>query len=322
MAIIANTYKSYESKGNRENLSDVIYNISPEETPLISMIGREEVEGTLFEWQTDALGAVSTGNAQLEGDDYTTFPAVTPTKRVGNYAQISTKLLIVSGTQEKLKKAGRKSEIAYQMSMRGPELRRDIEAITFENIGGDAGGAAVTRKTATLGAWVKTNVDKAGDGANPVYTSGVPAAARTDGTNRAFTVTILKNAIQILWSAGGTPKYLFVGPVNKQRVSGFAGIATTVVNVNASASNTTILAAADVFASDFGKVIVMPSRWQRERDGWLLDPEYVKIREFRGVMVEELAKTGDATKKLMLTEWGLQVKQEAGLALCADLTTT
>lgn len=323
MAALTNTYKTYESKGNREELSDVIYNISPEETPLVSMIGREGCDSTTPEWQTDALGAVSTGNAQVEGNDYTSFPAVTPSVRVGNHCQISTKLLMVSGTQERIKKAGRKSEVAYQMSMRGPELRRDIEAIIFENIGGDAGGATTARKTATLGAWVKTNVVKEADGGNPAYTSGVPGAARTDSaTPVAFDETDLKEVIRSVWTAGGKTRYLFVGPVNKQKVSGFAGIASKVINSQNTDTAATILAAADVYQSDFGKLVIMPSRWQRERDAWLIDPEYLKIRELRGFGIEDLAKTGDATKKLLLTEWALQVKQEAALGLRADVTTT
>ncbi len=323
MSIVTNTYTRYEAKGLREQLSEAIYNIAPEDTPFVSSAGKHSIKQTLFEWQTDSLGAVDTGNAQLDADDISSFPAVTPTVRVGNYSQISRKLLIVSGTLDAVDKAGRDNELSYQMSQRSAEIKRDLEAICFENIGGDAGGTATARKTATMGAWVKTNVDKHSSGGNPAYTSGVPGAPRTDGTLRAFTETIHKNVAQLVWASGGRLKSCFLGPVNKQRASGFSGVVTRNFDMsNTNAKPTAAIAAVDIYVTDFGVVKFLPSRFQRERDAWYLDFEYISIGHLRPYQTIKLAKTGDAEKRMLLVEWGLQVKQEAALGLAADLTTT
>lgn len=322
MAVVSGTYLKYDAKGLREQLTETIYNISPDETPFTSSLERVGVDQTLFEWQTDSLAAVVTTNAQLEGDD-ASYSTPSATVRVGNYTQISSKTGIVSGTLDRVNKAGRKSELAYQKAKRGKELKRDIEAMALLPTGGDAGGAGTARLAAALGAWIKTNDSLGTSGASPVYTSGVPGAARTDGSQRAFTETILKSVLQSVWTAGGTPKVLQVGPFNKGVVSGFSGIATRNFDLsNTSAKPTAIIASADVYVSDWGVVRVMPNRYQRERDGWVLDFEMLALGFLRPIFTEALAKTGDAEKFQMIGEWTLQVKQEAGLGLAADLTTS
>jgi len=225
MSIVSNTFTTYSAKGIREDLSNVITNISPEETPYMSNIGRETVSNTLFEWQTDAL-ADAAANAQLEGDDVASFDSVTATVRLTNYAQISRKTIVLSNTEEVVNKAGRRSELAYQIAKRGSELKRDQEFVMLNGGIAVAGNTTTARVTASLGAFVKTNTDKQTNGVDPSYTT-LPNSARTDGNVRTFTETILKNVIQKVWSAGGTPKILMCGPVNKQRVSGFSGIAST-----------------------------------------------------------------------------------------------
>lgn len=323
MAIVANTYTRYDAKGLRESLADIIYDISPEETPFLSSAGRGSADQTLEEWQTDVLASADTTNAQLEGDDISSYPAVTPSVRVGNYMQISRKLLVLSDTMEAVDKAGRDSELAYQLARRGIELKIDIESMCFENIGGVAGGTNTARKAAGLGAWVKSNDDLAGDGGSPTYTSGVPSTARTDGTNRAFTETILKSVVQTMWTSGANLRSCFVGPVNKQRLSGFSGVVTRNFDMsNVDPKPTAIISAVDVYVSDFGTLKIIPSRWQRERDAWFLDFEYLSVDYLRPFQTVELAKTGDAHKRMMLAEWTLVVKNEAALGLAADLTTT
>lgn len=323
MSVPSGTFIKYDAKGLREQLSDAIYNISPEDTPFMSAIGRgPKAKGTLVEWQTDSLAAVDTTNAQVEGDDasYTT-PAATV--RVGNYTQISRKTLSLSGSLQEHEAAGRKDEEAYQMQKRSAELKRDMEAILLTNQGADAGGSTTARKIASMGAWLKTNVDKASDGSNPTYTSGVPLAGRTDGTQRAFTETIAKNVIQLAWSSGGSPRTLMCGPVNKAKVSAFSGIATRNFDLsNVAPKATAIIAAADVYVSDFGTLRVIPNRFQRERDAWVLDFEMLSVRMYRPFKREKMAKTGDADKTLLLVEWTLQVNQEAALGAAFDLTTS
>ena len=320
MAIVTNTFTTFDAKGIREDLSNIITNIAPEETPFQSNIGRESISNSLFEWQTDTLAAAA-ANKQIEGDDVSSFDAVTATVRLQNYAQISRKTIVLSATEEVVNKAGRRSELAYQIAKRSSELKRDQEFTMLNGAVAAAGSTSVARGTASLGAFVKTNVDKASDGTNPSYTT-LPNSARTDGTVRTFTETILKNVIQQVWTSGGTPKILMTGPVNKQRVSGFSGIASSRFNINGGEKPATLIGAVDLYVSDFGTVAVIANRFQRERDAWVLDPEYAKMTVLRPYQQVELAKTGDAEKRMLLVEWGHKVLAENAHGLAADLITS
>ena len=320
MAIVSNTFTTYSAKGIKEDLSNVITNIAPEETPFQSNIGRETIQNTLFEWQTDTL-ADAAANAQLEGDDVGTFDAVVATVRLTNYAQISRKTIVLSNTEEVVNKAGRRSELAYQIAKRGSELKRDQEFIMLNGGVAVAGNTTTARVTASLGAFVKTNTDKQTNGVDPSYTT-LPNSARTDGNVRTFTETILKNVIQKVWTAGGNPKILMCGPVNKQRVSGFSGIASSRFNINGGEKPAVLIGAVDIYVSDFGNVAVIANRFQRERDAWVLDPEYAKMTVLRPYQQVELAKTGDAEKRMLLQEWGLKILAENAHGLAADLITS
>jgi len=320
MAIVTNTFTTFDAKGIREDLSNIITNIAPEETPYMSNIGRESISNSLFEWQTDTLAAAA-ANKQIEGDDVSSFDSVTATVRLQNYAQISRKTIILSATEEVVNKAGRRSELAYQIAKRSAELKRDQEFTMLNSAVAAAGSTSTARGTASLGAFIKTNVDMQTNGANPSYTT-LPSSARTDGNVRTFTETILKNVIQQVWTAGGTPKILMCGPVNKQRVSGFSGIASSRFNINGGDKPATLVGAVDVYVSDFGNVSVIANRFQRERDAWVLDPEYAKMVVLRPYQQIELAKTGDAEKRMLLVEWGHKVLAENAHGLAADLTTS
>jgi hypothetical protein len=325
MTLVSGTATRYDMKGLRESLHDRIYNISPEETPFISGAGRgPAAKQTLEEWQTDSLAAADGTNAQLEGDD-ASFSTPAASTRVGNYTQIMRKTLILSDTLEQVDKAGRRSELAYQLAKRGAELKRDTETVVLRAQAGDAGGTGTARTLAALNAWVKTNVDfYTTDGGNPTYTSGVPSAVRTDGgTLRNFTETIGKNVIQSCWTAGANPGVLMVGPHNKQYVSAnWTGIATRNYDLsNVAPRSMAAIASIDVYVNDFGVLRVIPNRFQRERDAWFLDFDYVELRYLRPLRQTKLAKTGDAEKRMMIQELTLVVKQEAALGLAADLVT-
>ena len=320
MAIVANTFTRYSAIGIREDLSNVIYNISPEETPFISNVSRENVKNTYFEWQTDALDAASSSNAALEGDDISSFSAVTPTARVGNYTQISRKDVIISGTLESVDKAGRRSELTYQLAKMGAALKRDMESSLLANQAAVAGNTTTARRTAGLPAWLTSNTSFGTGGADPTVGS-TPTAARTDGTQRAFTETLLKEVVAEVWTSGGTPKMLMVGAFNKQAASAFSGIATKFRDVPAG-QQAQIIGAADVYVSDFGTVNIVPNRFQRARDAFVVDPEYASLAILRPIQQMELAKTGDAEKRLMLVEYGLKVSNQAAHGIVADLTTS
>lgn len=317
MAVQTNTFSTFQSKGIRESLSDVISRVAMEETPFISNAGKKSVSNTFFEWQQQDLAAVDLNNAQLEGDDHT-YSAVTPTVRVGNYTQIMRKTFLISETEEKVRKAGRASEINYQKILKGLEIRRDAEAILLSNQGASAGDATTNpRKSASVLAFIKTNTNIGAGGANPVYTN-IPTATRTDGTQRAFTEVIVKDLLQQLYKAGAKTDMVMVGPVNKQKFSTFAGIAQ--LRTETGKKTATIVGAADVYIGDFGPVSIVPNAFMRERDALFIDTDYVSINTLRPYQCEEMAKTGDARKFLCLAEWGLEVTNERGLAIAADLT--
>jgi hypothetical protein len=320
MAIVTNTFTTFDAKGIREDLSNIITNIAPEETPYMSNVGRESISNSLFEWQTDTLASAA-ANKQLEGDDVTSFDSVTATVRLQNYAQISRKTIVLSATEETVNKAGRRSELAYQIAKRSAELKRDQEFSMLNGAVAAAGNTTTARGTASLQAFIKTNYDMQTNGANPTYTT-VPTGARSDGNVRTFTETILKNVIQQVWTSGGTPKILMTGPVNKQRVSGFSGIASARYNLNGGDRPATIIGAADIYVSDFGQVQVVPNRFQRERDAFVIDPDYAKVTMLRPYQQVELAKTGDAEKRMLIVEWGHKVLAENAHGIAADLVTS
>lgn len=322
MAIVANTFTSFDSVGIREELSNIISNISPETTPFQSNVGSENVSNTYFEWQTDSLNAVST-TPRVDGDDVTSFDATGSTTRVGNYTHILRRTLIIADNLGSQDAAGRNDELAFNLAKRGKELKRDIEAVLLDNNAQVAGNSSTARETAGLGAWIATNTVK--------QTGGTPAGADPtgDGTDArtddsvpaAFTEAMLKSAMQKAYTAGGEPSILMVGPFNKTQVSGFAGIAAQRYQAP-SDSPTTIIGAADVYMSDFGTLSVIPNRFQRERDAWLLDPEYASVCYLRPIQAIDLAKTGDAEKKMVIAEMGLKVSNEAAHAGIFDLTAS
>ncbi|MBT5637985.1 MAG: DUF5309 domain-containing protein [Candidatus Peribacter sp.] len=316
MSIVANTFTRYSSIGIREELSNVIKNISPEDTPFQSNIRSESVSNTYFEFQTDELSAAA-ANAQLDGDDIATFSAVTPSVRLGNYTQIMRKDFVLADNLEVINSAGRKSEIAYQLAKVGSELKRDVEYNLLSNQGQAAGSTTVARKTRGLPSWISTNVSKGTSGANATAAT----AARTDGTQRAMTEAMLKTVVQSMWNEGGKPKMVMVGPHVKTVISGFTGIAGQRFNVDGNKPGT-IIGAADIYVSDFGNLEIVPNRFQRARDAFVLDPELCSVATLRPMKQVKLAKTGDAEKRMVLCEVGLKVDQEAGLGLIADLSTS
>lgn len=320
----AGTYQTYTQIGQREDLTDVIWDISPTETPVTRNGGREDVDAVLHEWQTDALATAVTTNTQAEGYSITTFDTATPTVRVGNRCIISSKDVSVSGTADRVSKAGRKSELRYQLLKRGKEIKRDIEyMVTAANANTGAGSSGTARNLASLLHWVKTNVSLASGSTTPGWTSGVPLNARTDapGTDlRTFTETILKSVMQLGFTSGADFSMLVTGPVNKQRVSGFPGISSQ--RSETGKGPVTIIGTADIYLSDFGKLSIVPNRFQRERDAWFLNPEFYALGFLRGIKQEELAKTGDATKYHILGEWTFIVRNEKALGCAGDLTTT
>jgi hypothetical protein len=314
MAIVTNTFQTFTAIGNREDLSDIIYNISPTDTPFMSSIGKEKAEGTLHEWQTDALAAAAT-NAQVEGDEIA-FTAVVPTSRINNRTQISRKSVIVSGTQDTVNTAGRNQELAYQISKNAKELKRDMELVLCNNQSAAVGGAAAARTSSGLASWIQTNINAIGaNGA--VGGVDTPGILRTNGTQRAFTEAQLKGVAASCWNSGGDPSMIMLGSFNKQKLSGFTGGSTKMTQ----ADDKKLVAAIDIYESDFGSMTVVPNRFSRSRDVFVLQPDMWAVAYLRDFQMIDLAKTGDAQKKAMLAEYTLVAKNEAANGAIFDLTT-
>jgi hypothetical protein len=317
MALPTNTFATYESIGNREDLSDVVYRIDPTETPFMSGIEKEKAAAVAHEWQTQALAAVNTGNAQLEGDD-AVADATTSTVRLGNICQISRKTPRVTGTQRAVEHAGRDDEMAYQEMLKGLELKRDMEAILVgTNQAKAAGNDATARTTASVLSWIKTNTSKGTGGADPAAALG--ANTRTDGTPRLFTEANLKGVLQSIWNNGGKPDTIMTGGFNKQVFSTFTGRASPIEETKSKK----ITASVDAYESDFGTLKIVPNRFQRARDVLVLQMEmwglaYLNGRKF---VSTPLAKTGDSDWKLLLSEYALEARNEKASGGVFDNTT-
>jgi hypothetical protein len=297
---------TYTGKGIAESFEDIIFDISPEDTPLLSIAKRSSAGQTFHQWQTDSLAAAGTNRA-LEGDD-STFATLAATTVLGNYTQISSKTVQISNTYDVVRKYGRKSEVAYQLMKAGKEMKRDMEYAIVRNQASSAGGAATARSSAGIESWITNRVLATGStsGTTPGFSGGT-VAAPTDGTQVTFIEADLKSALQLAWTDGGEPSLILMSATNKARFSGFAGIATKFVDVQIK-TQATITGAADVYVSDFGNHTVKLDRFMRDQAVLCVDPGYVGLASLRPLSKEELAKTGDSTKYLLTAEYALVVQ--------------
>ncbi len=313
MAIYADAYETFDSNDKREDLANVIYNISPTDTPFMSSIGTGNCAGTLHEWQTDSLVAAAT-NVVMEGDNAPSRQLVATSKLL-NYTQISTKPVVVTGTQEVVSKAGVTSEMAYQIAKAGKELKRDMEFdLTGVNVA-TVGSSGTGRRLRGYEAWCNTN-DAHGAGGSTHGTTG----AVTDGTQRVLTEALVKSSLKSCFDEGGNPDLMLVGSFNKQKVSGFTGNSTRMDM----AEDRSLVATIDVYVSDFGEVRVVADRILRSsgRTTMIVDTEMWSTAMLRPFQVQDLAKTGDAEIKQLLVEYTLVSKNEKASAKIADCTTS
>lgn len=318
MALPTNTATTYANVGIREDLSDTIYRVAPEETPFTNNIGTGKATATFHEWQTENLAAAVDSNAVLEGDDATLDAANIPV-RVGNRTQISDKTAVVSGTNDAVDKAGRATEMARQIMLKGMELARDIEKQMLSNQASNAGAAGTARVSAGIESWIVTNASR-GVGGSAGGFSGGTVAAPTDGTQRAFTETLLKAAQLAAFNSGGKPTQLYMAGGQKQIFSGFSGIATKYIE-QTQERQAVIIGASDVYVGDFGRLSAIPHPYGvRARTVIGIDPRRVRKSLLRPMRNWALAKSGDTDKRQMLEEYCLQVDNEAAHFVVADLS--
>lgn len=319
-----------EGDNVREDFTDVIYNISPTEVPFQANAGRGNADQTLHEWQIDELAAVDTGNAAIDGADFGA-DASDPAQRIGNFCQISIKYIAVSRRANIVNKAGRKSELSYQIAKKGKELRRDVEAISTRNQAALQGNSTTASLTGTLGAWIRTNTDRGATGTDPALsgtTFGQPTTAAGDGTVRALQEIDMLALLRDAYIQGGNPNMIMVGPTVKQLFSNYmftanARIATQRQDQGpVNRGGVSVVGAVDVYVSDFTVIDVVPNRFQRERDMWILDSEYWEIAYLDGYKTEAISKIGDAERRHILVDWSVQSNNEAASAVLADIDET
>lgn len=314
MAMVVGSFTTYQAKANREDLSNSIYNIDPFDTPIVSMARRRNAKNRTFDWQTEFLPTVDPNNAQPEGFELTRAVGQ-PTVRLTNVSQISARDATVSGSQEASDAAGKGSEMGHQMAMKSKVLKSDIETIACSRQARvDGADPNTPRKTEAIAHWLGRATDKAAAVAGAVapgtVVTGLPVAA-TDAfaavagvSQVALTEAMLGDAMQKAYTNGAKPDSFVVPPAVKRTVSTFDGRNGSQVLVG----KTEVVATVDIIATDFGRVKCLPSRWLAADVGLLLDPDYVAIAYFRNFRQHQIAKIGDAETRLILAEWGVEMR--------------
>lgn len=335
------TQETFDTTGQRESLSDLIYNISPTETPYLMMAGRGSASATLEEWQMDQLAAAG-DNAAVEGllVESADIDKAVPTVRMANHTQISDKNISITGTIEVTSKAGRASELSYQLAKRAKELKRDLEhtmvgqATVALMVSSEGTGAGATpRRSGAVQSffhadWTTTNttllgihISRGTGGADGGFIEATKLlVAPTDAAaadQRALLESDLKGVIQGAWTNGGDPSVVMAGPFNKTVISGFSGNSTRFDR----GEDKRLVASIDVYVSDFGEHRIVPNRFQRERDVFVFTPELHSVKYLRPFRQHALAKVGDSEDRTLLVEWTLCVQNHAGDGIVADLTT-
>lgn len=295
------TFLSTAAIGNREDLTDIIYRISPTQTPVLNLASKTKATATTHEWQTQDLAAASGSNEAAEGAD-ASDKTVTPTVRLTNRTQISTKAVYVSGTQMSgVNPAGRKDELGYQVSLASLELKRDMETALCQN---DLSVGGATRRSRGLRGWVVDNVNRNGGTLASYTASGGLGSAYTPGTQRAFVESQVKDVLQQIFTAGGMPDTIMLPPAAKQTFSGFTGNATRMDK----SEDSKLYAAVDFYVSDFGTIEAVPNRFMASRDVFILQSDKLAVAYMRPFQTKELAATGDAEKRELIVEWTLECR--------------
>lgn len=320
MAAPTNTATTLTQKGNREDLTDILERVAPETTPFSSNSGAgTPATAPYHEWQLETLATPSGDNAQLEGDDTTTY-AENVTTRVGNICQIAKKPFSISGTQEATKKAGRKSEINRHRTLKSIEIKTDFEAAFLRNGASRAESGSDPRLTAGVLAWLTSNVSRGAGGSNGGFSAGIVAAA-TNGTQRTLTEALFKTVMQSIFNNSGVSKarHAYMSAAHKQAFSAFTGI-SNIRNEAKGESQATIYGAADVYISDFGKITTIPVAYGLTRDLLIADHDYLGVSTLRAMEEQKLAKTGDAEKRQIIAEKTLEVRNQKAMGVIADLS--
>lgn len=313
MAVPTNTLQTYQSANNAENVTEIVMNIDPIDTPTLTLAKKTTAEATYTQWPIESLSAVDAANANIEGDDATVDASTTPTL-VGNHTQLMDKVASVTTTQNAIKKYGVKNEMAKQMAKKAKELKRDMETTMMLNQARVVGAAGTAQRMRSMGSWLTTNVSRGATGAN-----GSATTAATDGTQRPFTEALFRAlVVTAITNADELPSVVMAGPANRANLSTqLSGNSTRFYELKDGELNASI----SVYRSDYGALKLVMNRFQRERDMWLLNPDYVAVRTLEPLQSIDLARTGLTEKKQIWTNFTLEVGNEKAHAVLADLNT-
>lgn len=336
----------------REDLGDIIYNISPTETPATRLFGRTSAEQDAHEWVTDSLAAARSDNKHVDGDEFisegddnavgTGFEgvAITAGSRIGNHCQISRKDIAVTGRAQVVKKAGRRDELGYQIAKAGRELKRDIEASICANNNAVQGNSTTAGQAGSYLAWMRNNSSRATlisgtDGADPAaLSSGFPtgAAAVDAGDLRPLSETDILDVIGDAYIEGGDIDTMLMHPTLKQKWSQYmfspsltssGRIATPYQDHGKSPkAGATALGAVDVYVSDFGVIDVIPDRFMRTRDVLIFESALWAIAYLRPYQQFDIAKIGDSERRVLLVDWTLEARNPDSSGIVADVDNT
>ncbi|MDE2101730.1 MAG: DUF5309 domain-containing protein [Patescibacteria group bacterium] len=320
MTVPTNTLQVYTQVNIREDLINTIYNVDPYKTPFLNMAKRMKANQTHHEWNTDTLAAQNLSNAAIEGDN-PTAQSLAATTRLGNYTQISTKTVQISGTSQAVIAAGGSNKMGYQLLKKSKELKRDMEGILTNNAGYNAGAAGTARVTAGITAYLGTNtVFQTGgtpSGANPAALTGADARTDNSVTAAITEANVDSLANKVFTNSGDGIEFLLVSPTNKQNISKFTGVGTRFTQVE----DKTLKTAVDVYQSDFGDIKIIPDIFlARSKDVFAINPQYIRIAYLRTFQTVPLAKTGDSDEKMLLVEYALEVGNEKALGGIFDTT--
>ncbi len=329
MTVPTNTDQTYTQVNIREDLGNLIHNVDPYEVPILSMAKRGKAEQTYHEWNVDVLAAQNTSNSQIEGDD-ATADVTNPTGRLGNYTQISRKVIQLSDTLQAVRAAGATNRMGYQIAKAAKALRKDMEGSITKNAARSAGSSSAARVLGGLPSWLVTNTvfqtGGAPSGANPTGTITVGTSTFGNGTTgrtynsvtAAVTEAEFKTAAQdIFTNSGKMTPYAICSPKNKGIISTFTGPGTRFTQVE----DKKLAAAVDVYQTDFGDVKIVPDIFLAQSgDIYFVDPDFLRIAYLRPYSIKPLADTGDSTRKMLRVEYTLEVANEHALGAIFDST--
>lgn len=332
MTVPTNAVQTFAMVGIREQLSDTITNISPEETPFYSMARKGTTKSRTPEWLRDTLRAPSPTNTTVEGDD-AGGNAQTQPDRLKNVVQLFDEVVVVSDTARAVETAGRQDELKYQVAKAGKALKRDVEMRICGNYASVVGNASTAGQLAGAEAWLETNVDSGSGGSVGGFDSGTGLVdAATDGTGRTYTEALLKGVIKSVWDSGGMPSKVMMSGSKKQTASTFAGIAQQNNEIEGQ-RRVMVYGAVDLYKSDFGVHEFVPNRFVGAGGGrsatnglypgqtaLVLTPNTWEVRFLQPWSVTPLARTGHAEKRLLKAELTLCCKEERANGAVADLS--